>query len=636
MGTVQHFAYNRTKFAFVSLEVEVAASAPAALDEWFPRLAPRSGSGIWMIPFHGDLPSTGAPSPIDLVYLDEVGAVLEVVQSFPQAGAPDPPSEVASILALPEQSIAQLRIEIADSLVICGGQELELRLKDDSPKKLVAGTDPFEDNFADDPLPGTAPVFTPAPTLEQPPASPPLSSLSPPMQSGKAPKLRINQVDPAEAPAPGPAPPASPGRAPTTFYAKRVSNPVTTRASQPATAQPPADPMSIIAKPDPIPARARWSKTQPPPRTPRIIEIDPDVMARMDLPPPILPSGVIIQPRPTAPPKAKPADPPPVRPVVKPAPRPAELIASKDFALDEETPPTSANGTRPRAVAPDSFPSLDLPGASYDPQSPAKKIAAPQNPPADQALLSAFDRLEARIKAVLEAKAVAAGGRPSLPSTSEPVAPGAYRVIPLEEDNRPYGHYDVTPYMPRTDQNQNPSPQSAGASAASLRRDGPTPQPKWWERALDLDPQDPRRSTREPLDGLASFFWTGGIPKPHPIRDISLTGLYIVTRERWFPGTEIVMTLTKTDGESPIAGHSLSLCTRAVRWGHDGVGLQFLLATPMGRSSAHRHMAANVDLDELNDFLMRLKSAEGQNSPMAAPPKSESQRSAPGMQLTGD
>jgi hypothetical protein len=47
-------------------------------------------------------------------------------------------------------------------------------------------------------------------------------------------------------------------------------------------------------------------------------------------------------------------------------------------------------------------------------------------------------------------------------------------------------------------------------------------------------------------------------------------------------------------------------------------------------------MAANVDLDELNDFLMRLKSAEGQNSPMAAPPKSESQRSAPGMQLTGD
>ncbi len=78
------------------------------------------------------------------------------------------------------------------------------------------------------------------------------------------------------------------------------------------------------------------------------------------------------------------------------------------------------------------------------------------------------------------------------------------------------------------------------------------------------------------LPGLAAYYWTGGAPKAHNIKDISPSGLYVVTEERWYPGTLILMTLQTAGDMEGSVEHSIAVHSRAVRWGNDGVGLQFI------------------------------------------------------------
>jgi uncharacterized protein len=93
---------------------------------------------------------------------------------------------------------------------------------------------------------------------------------------------------------------------------------------------------------------------------------------------------------------------------------------------------------------------------------------------------------------------------------------------------------------------------------------------RWWS-------PDPRRAPRERAPGLAAYYWNGAASKAHAVRDISATGLYVVTEERWYPGSLILMTLRNTEAGEEISERSISVLSRAVRWGNDGVGLQFVL-----------------------------------------------------------
>ncbi len=74
----------------------------------------------------------------------------------------------------------------------------------------------------------------------------------------------------------------------------------------------------------------------------------------------------------------------------------------------------------------------------------------------------------------------------------------------------------------------------------------------------------------------------------HGIRDISSSGLYVVTEERWYPGTLVLMTLQRNDLGEEIAERSIAVQSRAVRWGPDGVGLQFVLPDEQDRRRAIR------------------------------------------------
>jgi len=123
---------------------------------------------------------------------------------------------------------------------------------------------------------------------------------------------------------------------------------------------------------------------------------------------------------------------------------------------------------------------------------------------------------------------------------------------------------------------------------------------RWWS-------PDPRRAPRAPGHGLAAYYWNGDAPTAHGIRDISSTGLYIVTEERWYPGTLVLMTLQRTDGGEEIAERAIAVNSRAVRWGPDGVGLQFVLRDEKGVREGQLPLLDTAGRRELERFLEYLK-----------------------------
>jgi hypothetical protein len=122
---------------------------------------------------------------------------------------------------------------------------------------------------------------------------------------------------------------------------------------------------------------------------------------------------------------------------------------------------------------------------------------------------------------------------------------------------------------------------------------------RWWS-------PDPRKAPREPSPGLAAYYWNGATPKANFVRDISATGLYVVTEERWYPGTLVLMTLQRTDSGDEIAERSISVLSRAVRWGNDGVGLQFVLNDEKNTQKPTNPQLDGASKKDLARFLQRL------------------------------
>jgi len=137
------------------------------------------------------------------------------------------------------------------------------------------------------------------------------------------------------------------------------------------------------------------------------------------------------------------------------------------------------------------------------------------------------------------------------------------------------------------------------------------PQTKsWLMRLWSPEPKktpDQRLSSRESCPGLSAFYWTGAAPKAHWVRNISGTGLYVVTEERWYPGTVVLMTLQQTADEAEIAENSISVHSRAVRWGSDGVGLQFIPQDAPAAQSGLNKLEHGANRRDLDLFLGRLR-----------------------------
>jgi hypothetical protein len=99
--------------------------------------------------------------------------------------------------------------------------------------------------------------------------------------------------------------------------------------------------------------------------------------------------------------------------------------------------------------------------------------------------------------------------------------------------------------------------------------------------SLKQSPQDRRRGERRTSPELAAYLWIGTLPKQASVRDISSTGVYLLTRERWTPGDLVSLTLQR---RGPLEGsfeRRVAVQARAVRWGEDGIALSFVLPSGM-------------------------------------------------------
>jgi CheY-like chemotaxis protein len=134
------------------------------------------------------------------------------------------------------------------------------------------------------------------------------------------------------------------------------------------------------------------------------------------------------------------------------------------------------------------------------------------------------------------------------------------------------------------------------------------PRMNWLQRWWYLGLPEPRKAPRESFPGLAAHFWTGDTPVEHRIRDISQTGLYVITDERWFAGTVVRMTLTDS-GESTNK-NSITANTSVVRWGDDGVGLTFVMKNEWALRRGHAPVVCGIGKKALNRFLELARSGK--------------------------
>ena len=123
---------------------------------------------------------------------------------------------------------------------------------------------------------------------------------------------------------------------------------------------------------------------------------------------------------------------------------------------------------------------------------------------------------------------------------------------------------------------------------------------RWWM-------PDPRKAPRQAAPGLAAYHWNGAPPVAPGIRDISSTGVYVVTEERWHPGTLVLMTQPDSGRGEPSAERSIPVHTRAVRWGHDGVGLQFVLAEAQDTRPENAPQLEEAARNDYERFLEQLE-----------------------------
>jgi len=75
---------------------------------------------------------------------------------------------------------------------------------------------------------------------------------------------------------------------------------------------------------------------------------------------------------------------------------------------------------------------------------------------------------------------------------------------------------------------------------------------------------------------MIAHYFTGGAPRPHTVADISMTGLYLLTEDRWMRGTMIQMTMQKP-ARTGERRQSITVLARIVRRGSDGGGGEFVM-----------------------------------------------------------
>jgi hypothetical protein len=119
------------------------------------------------------------------------------------------------------------------------------------------------------------------------------------------------------------------------------------------------------------------------------------------------------------------------------------------------------------------------------------------------------------------------------------------------------------------------------------------------------------RTKRHPLPGLVVYYWTGGAPKACSIGNISSSGMYICTDERWLPGSVIPMTLQRVNATGEEPEDWVAVLAQVVRSGPDGYGVAFVFSKSTNLFGDEMPQEKIADSEALKRFLRHLKLPDG-------------------------
>jgi hypothetical protein len=249
---------------------------------------------------------------------------------------------------------------------------------------------------------------------------------------------------------------------------------------------------------------------------------------------------------------------------------------------------------------------------------PPQTIASTGTRAGNQLIFRSPIEMKLVLEQLARIKAEGQQGRAATPSSAS--GSGSRQVLPWKDltrpealppalDRPPAPKATIAPLTAAPRPVAEPSPEPAVRATPAIQESEPKKR-GWLERLLSTEPEDKRGAKRESIPGLTAFFFTGGAPVAHGIRDVSETGIYVQTEERWYPGTVVRMTLT--DQRRPSAERSFTVNAMVMRWGNDGVGLHFIFQNRKDRKrgdlSAQERAMGVADAALFKDYLRTLRS----------------------------
>jgi PilZ domain len=125
----------------------------------------------------------------------------------------------------------------------------------------------------------------------------------------------------------------------------------------------------------------------------------------------------------------------------------------------------------------------------------------------------------------------------------------------------------------------------------------------WFEELLV---QNQRRAARYAAPRLVAYYWDGGAPVAHCVRDISVSGLFLLTVQRWYPGTIVDLTLQRMDKIEEGTTKSIRVRARVTRSTDEGVGFRFIVPDREASRQLRRYVvdgAEAADDDSIRAFI---------------------------------
>ncbi|HEY1575594.1 MAG TPA: PilZ domain-containing protein [Terracidiphilus sp.] len=122
--------------------------------------------------------------------------------------------------------------------------------------------------------------------------------------------------------------------------------------------------------------------------------------------------------------------------------------------------------------------------------------------------------------------------------------------------------------------------------------------------APEVNPAERRRAERHEIPGTMAYFAMGS-PRPCVVANISTEGFYVRTQDRWAAGTSLLVGLQITSPGSHGMEASISVQSRVVREGLDGIG--FVYDDEPAHHNQRLGVANPEQFVQLQRFLQRIQ-----------------------------